>query len=156
MHSLALPALVWLTNAFFVITAIFIIFMTLRLIAHPPRSHAEAILEAHKVVIVAAFSLASVAIIEVIEVAPKLPEDGIGTAILGALVLLGVIFCGLGLFTVALVQDEEIRKKQAIDWVQVGFGLFLFLVTTVVAVEFKNIDAQVSARIANKFNGHHS
>lgn len=142
-----LPVLIWLPNVFFVIVAVLIVFLTLYGIMEPPRSRAEAIIEAHKVIIVGGISLAAVAVVEVIAIAPKLTAHNLSLVLIGATVLVGDAFFGLGLFAAALVRDEKIRTSKGIDrgtfW-QVVCGLLVFVVAACVIVQFKFIDYNIS------------
>ena len=86
--------LVWLPNAVLVGLAVGLVFLMFQVAFEPPKSRAEALFEAHKVVVVASFSLAAVAIIEVIEYAIK-PGHGAfeATFIVGVLTLLVDALC---------------------------------------------------------------
>jgi hypothetical protein len=143
-----LPVLVWLPNAIFVVFTVVLVFMILQWVVVPPRSRAEAIFEAHKVVVVGGFSLAAVGIIELVVVASKAPQVFMTQIVVGAIVLLVDALFGLGLFAAALVQYERVRETQTCDTsrlLQVAFGVFLFVVAASVAVIFKSFEAQLSS-----------
>jgi hypothetical protein len=145
--NLPLPVLVWLANAFFVVLTIVIIFMTLHWIVEPPRSFAEGIIEAHKVVIVGGVSLAAVAIVEVVSVAPKLTPDNLAIVVIGVIVLCGDALFGVGLFAAALARSDKIIARKKIDlpafW-QIVLGVLVFVVATIVITKFKFIDISLS------------
>lgn len=142
-----LPVLIWLPNALFVFLTVTIVFMTLYWMMEPPRSRAEAIIEAHKVIIVGGVSLAAVAVVEVISIAPKLTQHNLSLVVIGATVLVCDAFFGLGLFAAALVRNERIRATNRIDraafW-QIVCGLLVFGIATSVVVKFKYIDYDIS------------
>lgn len=145
------PVLVWLPNAFFIVLTVVIIFLTLNWIADPPRSFAEGIIEAHKVIIVGGVSLAAVAVVEVISIAPKLDPNYLAVVIIGATVLVCDAFFGLALFTAALVRYEKIRATNRIDraafW-QVFCGVLVFGIAICVIVKFKYIDIDLTQALA--------
>lgn len=142
-----LPVLVWIPNAFVVVLTVLLVFLFLEGVVRPPRSRAEAVFEAHKVIVVASFSLAAAGVIEVFSFFTKQPTAVI-QSLVGAIALLFAALFGIVLFVAALMQDEHIRETgtcERIHWFQVGVGIFLFLFAATIEVKFKSLEAAATS-----------
>jgi hypothetical protein len=138
------PVVAWLANVLFVVFAVLVAFMTLRLMIAPPRSFDEGLFEAHKIILVGGVTLAGVAIVEAFLLAHKLTDSNVVFLLWGLLGLFFDALFGALLFSSALLHGANSHGNAQIDLLQFVLGLVVLIVAVFIALRFKYVECHMS------------